>query len=279
MALGKEPPILQKQLARELLRLRSIAGLDQREVAARIGISQATVSRVERAEKLLPLPKVRAWVEACDVSEEVLDRLITLTEATFTQMEAWRDVMPNLDQLQDAVRVNEATTRTLLSYSPIVIPGLLQTPAYAEHVLRLTNYIDRFDEAAALAGRWRRQEALADRSHRFHFLLSESVLQWSPAGLQARAAQLDRIATVAAQENVSVGVIRVGHELVLPLHGFTIYADREEGDPFVAVELAHTYLTVNHPSDVALYRQLHERMADAAVTGADAAALIRRAAP
>jgi hypothetical protein len=146
-------------------------------------------------------------------------------------------------------------------------------------VLRLTNYIDRFDEAAALAGRWRRQEALADRSHRFHFLLSESVLQWSPAGPQARAAQLDRIATVAAQENVSVGVIRVGHELVLPLHGFTIYADREEGDPFVAVELAHTYLTVNHPSDVALYRQLHQRMAAAAVTGAEAAALIRRVAP
>ncbi|MGH3975903.1 MAG: hypothetical protein ACRDS9_21615 [Pseudonocardiaceae bacterium] len=61
----------------------------------------------------MPLPKVRAWGEACDVSEEVLDRLITLTEATFTQMEAWRDVMPDSGQLQDTVRVNVATTHTM----------------------------------------------------------------------------------------------------------------------------------------------------------------------
>ncbi|MGH3977181.1 MAG: Scr1 family TA system antitoxin-like transcriptional regulator [Pseudonocardiaceae bacterium] len=108
-------------------------------------------------------------------------------------------------------------------------------------------------------------------------MLSELVLQWSPAGPQAHTSQLDRIATVAAQENVPVSVIRVGQELVLPLHGFTIYADRGEGDPFVAVELVHTYMTLNHPSDVALYRRLHERMAAAAVT-ADAVVLIRQAA-
>jgi transcriptional regulator with XRE-family HTH domain len=279
MALGKEPPIQQKQLARELLRLRNIAGLDQREIATRIGVSQATVSRVERAEKLLPLPKVRAWGEACEASPEVLDRLITLTEATFTQMEAWRDAMPDSGQLQDAVQANEATTRTLLSYSPIVIPGLLQTAAYAEHALRLTNYTGRFDKAAALAGRWRRQEALADRSRRFEFLLPESVLRWSPAGPDVLAAQLDRVAMVVAHENVSVGVIRDGQELVLPLHGFTIYADRGEDDPFVSLELAHTYLTLNHPTDVAFYHQLYQRMATAAAKGADAAALIRRAAP
>jgi len=84
---------------------------------------------------------------------------------------------------------------------------------------------------------------------------------------------------VAAQENVSVGVIRDGQELVLPLHGFTIYADRGEDDPFVSLELAHTYLTLNHPADVAFYRQLYQRMASAGARGADAAALIRRAVP
>ena len=227
----------------------------------------------------MPLTKVRAWGEACEASQKVLDRLVALTETTFTKMEAWRDVVPDSGQLQDAVQANEATTRTLLSYSPIVIPGLLQTPAYAEHTLRLTNYTGRFDEAAALAGRWRRQEALADRSRRFDFLLPESVLRWSPAGPDVLAAQLERVAVVAAQENVSVGVIRDGQELVLPLHGFTIYAERGEDDPFISLELAHTYLTLNHPTDIAFYRQRYQRMATTAATGDEAVALIRRVMP
>ncbi|MDQ2791674.1 MAG: hypothetical protein DLM60_14320 [Pseudonocardiales bacterium] len=48
-----------------------------------------------------------------------------------TQVEAWRDLLSESSQLQDAVQANEATTRTLLYYSPTVIPGLLQTPTYA----------------------------------------------------------------------------------------------------------------------------------------------------
>ncbi|MGH3898931.1 MAG: helix-turn-helix domain-containing protein [Pseudonocardiaceae bacterium] len=277
MSVGKTPPLLQQQLARELARLRSLAGLDQREIGKRINLSQPMVSRAERAEKLLPLPKVLAWGEVCGASQEVLDRLSALTEAAFTQVEAWRGLMPESPQLQDAVRANEATTRTLLYYSSTVIPGLLQTPAYAEHVLRLTNYTGHEDEAAALAGRWRRQEALSDRTRHFGFLLPEAVLRWPPAcSREVLATQLDRVATVAEQVNVSLGVVPEGKEPVLPFHGFTIYADRGEDDPFVAVELVHTYVTVNHPADVALYRDIYHRLASAAVTGPDAVALMQR---
>jgi hypothetical protein len=143
-----------------------------RAAAARRGLEAGRGAVLTAASDVEPDAAVadgatrRAGAVTC-ISGEVLDRLIALTEATFTQMEAWRDAMPDSGQLQDAVQANVATTRTLLSYSPIVIPGLLQTPTYAEHTLRLTNYTGRFDEAAALAGRWRRQEALADRSRRF----------------------------------------------------------------------------------------------------------------
>jgi transcriptional regulator with XRE-family HTH domain len=279
MSVGKDIPLVQKQLARELARLRSIAGLDQREVAARItGISQATVSRAERGLKLLPLPQVLAWAEVCGASQDDRNRLTALTQATFTQTEAWRDLLPKTPQLQDAVLANEATTRTLLNYSPTVIPGLLQTPAYAEQVLRLTNYTGQMNEAASLAGRWRRQEALTDRSRHFGFVLPEAVLRWSPAEPTVMASQLDRMTTVAAQENVAIGIIRPGAEAILPLHGFVIYADRGDEDPFVVVELVHTYITENNPVDVALYQELYERMASAAVLGDEARVELRRIA-
>lgn len=266
---------MQKQLARELLRLRNVAGLDQRTIAERIGSSQAMVSRAERAEKLLPLPTVLAWGEACGAGEEVLGSLAALVEAAFTQTEAWRNLMPGTPQLQDAVRANEATTRTLLTYSPTVIPGLLQTPGYAEHVLRLMNYTGEMDEAAALAGRWRRQEALADHSRRFDFIIPETVLRWSPAGPGVLIAQLERLAAAVGQENVSLGVVGCGREPVLPLHGFMIYADRGDEDPFVTVELVHTYLTASHLADVALYQEVFNKLRAAAVAGPEVVALIQ----
>ena len=82
---------------------------------------------------------------------------------------------------------------------------------------------------------------------------ARSALRWSPAGPSVFAAQLDRVAMVAAHENVSVassGTVRP----VLPRYGFTLYADRGD-DPFVSVELAHTYMTLNHPTDVAVRQQ------------------------
>ncbi|MGH3781579.1 MAG: helix-turn-helix domain-containing protein [Pseudonocardiaceae bacterium] len=57
MSVGKTPSLLHQQQGRELAHLRSLAGLDQREIGKRINLSQPMVSRAERAEKLLPLPK------------------------------------------------------------------------------------------------------------------------------------------------------------------------------------------------------------------------------
>jgi transcriptional regulator with XRE-family HTH domain len=279
LSVGKTPPLLQRQLANELARLRSYAGLDQRALGKQIELSQAMVSRAERAERLLPLPKALAWGQACGASNETLDRITAMTEAAFTQTEAWRDLIPESGHLQDAVRANEATARTLLYYSPHLIPGLLQTPAYAEHALRLTNFTGQEDEAAALVGRWRRQEALSDRTRHFSFLVPEAVLRWSPAGLrEILVAALDRMTTVASQDNVSFGVVLKGVEPILPLNGFTIYADRDDNGPFVGIELVHTYVTANHPVDVALYQEIYRRLMTVAVTGPDAVALIQRVA-
>lgn len=278
MSIGKGVPLVQKQLARELLRLRNLSGLTQGALGKRIDLSQSMVSRVERGEKLISLPKILAWAEACGGAQEVTDRLTTLTQATFTQAEALRELMPQASQLQDAVGANETTTRTLLNYSPTVIPGLLQIPGYAEYVLRLTNYRGDMDEAASLAGRWRRQQGLNDRSRHFGFLLREAVLRWSPNGPDLLASQLDRVAMVAAQDNVSLSIIRTGTETILPLHGFVIYADRDDDDPRVIVELVHTYVTERDPAEVALYQELYERMASVATSGPDAVAMIQRIA-
>jgi hypothetical protein len=41
---------------------------------------------------------------------------------------------------------------------------------------------------------WRRQEAFADHSRRFDFVIPETVLRWSPAGANVLIAELERLA-------------------------------------------------------------------------------------
>jgi Domain of unknown function (DUF5753) len=87
------------------------------------------------------------------------------------------------------------------------------------------------------------------------------VLRWVPTGLRdAIGLQLDRVITVAGQDNVTLGVIPNGDEPILPFHGFTIYADRDGDDPFVSCELVHNYVNVNDPTDIELYRDIYRRL-------------------
>lgn len=274
MSVRGGPSLAQQQLVGELARLRSLAGLDQRQIATHIGVSQATVSRVERALKLPTLKNVIAWAHACSATADVVERLIALTEAAHTQVETWRELASRSPQLQDAVRTNEAGAATLRNYSPIVVPGLLQTADYARRVLSLTDITGQLDLAAGVEGRLRRQESLHDSTRRFEFLITEAALRLrlgTPAG---HAAQLDRIVSLSTLDNVSVGVLpNDGSVAALPFHSFVIYDDRGEEDPFVTVEMVHGYATITEPHDVELYRDIFRRLNDAAVMGADAAAL------
>lgn len=279
MSVGGGPSRVQQQLAGELARLRSLAGLDQRQIATHVGVSQATVSRIERALKLPTLKNVITWANACGASAEVGERITALTEAAHTQIETWRELASQSSHLQDAVRTNEAGAATLRNYSPIVVPGLLQTADYARRVLSLTDITGQLDLAAGVEGRLRRQESLHDPTHRFEFLITEAALRLKLGTPSGHAAQLDRIVSLSTLDNVSVGVLpNDGSAVGLPFHGFVIYDDRGEEDPFVIVEMVHGYVTITEPHAVALYRDMFRRLNDTAVIGADAAALTQRIA-
>jgi hypothetical protein len=225
------------------------------------------------------MPNVIAWATACGATADVVERVTALTDAAHTQVETWRELASRSPHLQDAVQANEATAATLRNYSPTMVPGLLQTADYARRVLALTDITGQLDVAAGVEGRLRRQEALHDPTRRFEFLITEAALRRSLGTLAGHAAQLDRIVSLSTLDNVSIGVLPDdGSAVALPFHGFVIYGDRGEEDPFVTVEMVHGYATITEPHDVALYREVFRRLSDSAAMGADAAALTQRIA-
>ena len=135
------PREIRPQLARlggELRRVRVLAGLSGRQIADAVGISQPTVSRIERGASVPSLRELIAWADATEVSEDRRALLLGLGEAAVNEVTPLRDrTSGGLAAVQEDVRELEATARTLRNFQPGIVPGLLQTAAYAQSILAL----------------------------------------------------------------------------------------------------------------------------------------------
>jgi transcriptional regulator with XRE-family HTH domain len=142
-------------LGKELCRARLAAGFSsQQALADHLGFERTTVAKAESGDRVPSDPVLTAWAAACDLDIEHYQRLAELARAAEGPVPAWFE-----DYLEA-----ERAAQSLLIWSPIVIPGLLQTPEYAR-VLLLAQQTDTSDEAidALVHARLDRQ-AIFDRA-------------------------------------------------------------------------------------------------------------------
>ncbi|GAA1963662.1 helix-turn-helix transcriptional regulator [Amycolatopsis minnesotensis] len=275
IAAGDREPVSagRQALAAELRRLRDLEGRSGRDLASRIGISQSKVSRIESGSTVPSLPEVIAWGKELGVSVDVQEKLVSLTEAAYTEVHPWRAALQRRGHLQDDIQEQESTARAVHVFQPSVVPGLLQTAEYARKVCSLFQVPYSPDDlTAAVASRLHRQLALYEPERRFEFLITEAALRWRPGPPRLLLAQLDRIASVSTLENVSIGLIPHDVEAVtFTSHGFVVYdGDDEEQDATVSVETIHAKVTVNAPEGIELYRQRWLLLRQMAVFGDEA---------
>ena len=267
------PDSRRDQLRAELMRLRLQAGLGGRPLASLIGVTQATVSRVERGHTLPSLPVVRAWVAACGADDDLASRLVLLAEAVHTDMRGWSELLDEQGHAQRRFRDRETAALTVRNFQPSVVPGLLQTPEYARAVLALGR---TRDVEAAVAERVARQRILYEDGRQFSFLLAEPVLHWPVGGLEVLRAQRDRIESLSRLPTVEVAVLPASAAVMVLWQNFIIW-EPKDGPPFAGSELFLGEQSVTDPGDVALLDDVWSRLWDSAARGDDAVALIRGA--
>lgn len=258
-----------RRLANELRVLRDLSGVTGRELARRIGISQSKVSRIEAATAQPSIAEVTAWARAVGASDEAERLLATLADAARSEVDTWQAVLEGRPQLQDEMRERELTADRARTFQPALVPGLLQTPAYAQRVFTMfKSSVPQTSVAAAVAARMDRQLALHEEGRQFEFLLTEAALRWRPGPPRLLVAQLDRIALVSTLENVSVGIIPFSVEAETAYtHGFAIFEEDDDPSPFVLVEVDHAWLTATGTENVALYQNRWSSLRKAAVFG------------
>jgi transcriptional regulator with XRE-family HTH domain len=276
-----ESPSSSVQRARQLLaeRLRDIrldAGLSGRELSAAAGWHAAKTSRIESAKQPPSEADIALWCQICAAERDVPD-LIAASRAADSMYVEYRRVNPaGMRRMQESRRPLYERTRLFKAYCPSVIPGWLQTPAYATALLSaITEFRGTPDDVAeAVAARMGRNRMFGSGNHRFVLLMEETVLRYRIGGANVMAAQLEHLIEGSTLPAVALGIIPFAspERPAWPVEQFTVFDDER-----VHVELLSAQVTVTAPSEITLYVRAFERLSKLAVYGDAARELIREA--
>ncbi|MFJ3218110.1 helix-turn-helix domain-containing protein [Kitasatospora sp. NPDC086801] len=259
-------------------RLREImldAGLLGQELATLCGWNSSKTSRIINAKTAPSDKDIRAWCRACGADDQAED-LIAANRAVDSMYVEWRRLTrTGLRRLQESAVPLYERTRHFRSYSSRVVPGVLQTEAYATALLATVADFRRTpnDVAEAVKARLARSRVIRTGHHRFAILVEESVLYYRLGGVETMTEQLKHLLAVMSLPAVSFGVIPfTAARTMWPVETFNVFDDAEAG-----AELLSAQVTLTVPSEVGLYVQAFDRLMGFAVHGAQVRNLITRA--
>ncbi|MEV4084769.1 helix-turn-helix transcriptional regulator, partial [Nonomuraea fuscirosea] len=270
-----QPLARQQRLAAELRRLRDLSGLSGRDLAAKLGVSQSKVVRIESGALLPSLPLVTAWAKAVNAMPESRRLLRKLTEEAFTEKRTQKVHSTSIPDHSEEAHQRESSAQTILTLGLTTIPALLQTAEYARQLFALRPSPGPPEQLAGQVADLVDRQVILFGEQRLEFLLSETALRTRYSPVPAHLAQLDRIACLSTLANVSIGLIPYHHQ-ARALHGFTLYQDAGEKDTVVSVEAVHGLLRITEPDSIDRYRRHWELLHTSALAGNQARVLLHQ---
>jgi transcriptional regulator with XRE-family HTH domain len=252
----------------ELRRLREAAGLTIEDVATALDVSDSKISRIETASVGTTWRDVRDILDVYKVAGPEREGLIQLARDA-RQKGWWHQAYGDLP-IATLVGLEDAAA-TIRTYQPLLVPGLLQTEAYARTVLQAL-LPGRPDEAQRRTDFRMARQALLTQADppTFWAVLDEAVLRRRVGGPEVMRKQLDHLRSVAARPNVTLQVLpfEAGEHAGMD-GGFAIVGFPEPVDPDV-VYLEHTTgdLYVEEAKAVEQYSHLFDRLLERAMSEA-----------
>lgn len=267
------------RLAARLRALRAAAGLSGNRLAQQLGWPQPRVSKLETGKQIPTEDDLDAWVTATGAGKEQATELAGLLSAARIEYATWRGVQRTAGGLagRHAERASwEAATTRIAEYQPAMIPGLVQTTAYARALLTsplaLAMDITEADADALVAERVRRQDILYQPGRTIEVILGEAALWNTPSTVDTLVGQLDRLISFAELPSLELGVVPRDVPMpIAPLASFAVYDDE-----FVLIETLTGEQRLDDPDEVAIYIKAFDQLRDTSATGPNAVARIRR---
>jgi transcriptional regulator with XRE-family HTH domain len=245
--------------------LRKRRGWTQESLGNELGVTSVAVARWERGQAEPHAGKRRALARALDVSVEQLDRIL-----------ANEDPDGDNDALEAPEQVGlfgtlEQSARTILTWEPVLVPGLLQTPRYAQVLLSTQDQVD---------ARVRRQKVLTREKAPVHLraVLDESVLHRPIGSVDTLRDQLNYLARLGEQyDNIDLRIMPLASERPPPgFGGIMIFQASWGGTVYSEHEAGGVYLA--EPTQVANHEASFERLWQLAQPPRDSIETVRKRA-
>lgn len=197
-------------LAGSLRRAREASGMSLRDVGRRVGISYSVISYWENAQRVPRLEDVASFLTAVGVTGD--ERESILDVARDAENPDYLAVgVPGMSQQLNGVMECERTASTITDWSPLLIPGLLQTSCYARAIIGASEEPRQQVEHRVTVRAGRRDALTRKASVRLDALIGESALRQSIGGAAVMAEQLHHLMEATELANVTIRVV--------PAHG------------------------------------------------------------
>ncbi|GAA2896505.1 MULTISPECIES: helix-turn-helix domain-containing protein [Streptomyces] len=247
--------------------LREHAGLSRAELAERVRYSKHTVESVELGRRMPDIPFV-------DRAEEALGNTGALRKAAryLTRGEAglaaWFRRWARLER--EAV--------SLCTYECRLVPGLLQSEAYARAVFEGTIPLRTDEELEAqLAARMERQAMMRERpTVPFSFIVEEHVFRRRFGDAEAMRELFDHVLERSAPRNVTLQVVPLEGGLHACLDGPVRILETPAGQRLGYSEGQENGRLISDPKEVSLLCQRYDTLRSQALSPTESRALLER---
>lgn len=275
MAQSDMPTMRSRRLGGELRRLRIEAGLKVTDAAEALECGHPKVSQIETGKRGIRQLDLTTLLNLYGVEDDNLRANLKRLAKELHKVDWWTKSGPLLhDVLKDYLTL-EADSEQVRIYESMVLPGLLQTEAYALSVI--SSAVPENAETL-VATRMKRKELLLNRSgFTLRAIIDAPALYRIPGDRSLVREQLDHLCEASALRNVNLQVLPV--EVQLPVDQwapFTIFGLRGEA-PASVVWLE--YLTggtlLEQQPDVSSYAKAWDEMTAAALSPAASLSFLR----
>lgn len=267
--------VAKRRLSRRLRELREPTRLSADRVCDRLGWGRGKVGRIEsnawKRPEMSDIRDLLRFYGLGDAERRALEELALLAR----QRGWWRDYVDVFGETE--FPGFEADAARICCYMPLILPGLLQTPAYTEAQMRVGVHPPEW-RTRALQTRQRRQEMLAradGTAPELVAVISEASLLYRWGTAEDRAAQLRQLAEAGSRPHVELRLLRFAAGMHPGMCGPINIFDFPAGEPSVVyLETDFTIQAVTNPADITAYIDTFDRIRRAALDPADTRAYL-----
>ncbi|MDX6740492.1 helix-turn-helix transcriptional regulator [Actinocorallia sp. A-T 12471] len=261
-----------------LKEIRLDASLTGNDLAARSGMRNSKISRIEHGRQNPTEDDIRAWCTACGVPERIPELIARHREIEQMWVEYRDEIRAGQVHIQSRSTPLYEGTRLLRAYEANLVPGILQTRAYfvaaltTSALLRGTPVADI--EAAADARLARQHLVTAGTGlNNYSFVIEHGVLEHAFGDDAVMIGQMEFLIRATRLPNVALGVIPPWRRRIVRAgEGFYLFDEQ-----LVRSEMWSGGFRTRRTEEVAFFVKLFGRLRDMAVYGDDARALITAA--